>query len=102
MAKITSIGDFLMLPGGYYDRLTVETKTFILFLLIFFAAALIFGRIKHLQNEVRSARVSPLEIVTQQLSLAHTEGNERLSMVATSDCKVVTFYDNKQFSRLVL
>ncbi len=100
--KLLAFFIFFMLLGGYYDRLTVETRTFILPLLIFIAAALIFGRMKQLQHEVRSARVTALEIVTQQLSLAHTEGNERLSMVATSDCKVVTFYDNKQLSRLVL
>lgn len=100
--KLLAFVIFFMLLGGYYDRLTVETKTFILLLLIFIAAALIFGRIKHLQNEVRSARVSPLEIVTQQLSLADTEGNERLSMVASLDRTVMTFYDNNQVSRLVL
>jgi hypothetical protein len=91
-----------MLLGGYYDRLTVETKTFILLLLIFIAAALIFGRMRQLQHAVRSARVTALEIVTQQLSLADTEGNERLSMVAFSDHTVMTFYDNNQVSRLVL
>jgi hypothetical protein len=51
---------------------------------------------------VRSSRVTALEIVAQQLSLADTEGNERLSMVASSDLTVMTFYDNNQVSRLVL
>jgi hypothetical protein len=55
-----------------------------------------------LQHEVRSSRVTALEVVTQQLSLADTEGNERLSMVASSDRTVMTFYDNNQVSRLVL
>jgi hypothetical protein len=91
-----------MLLGGYYDRLTVETRTFILPLLIFIAATLIFGRLMQLQHEVRSSRVTALEIVTQQLSLADTEGNERLSMVASLDRTVMTFYDNNQVSRLVL
>ena len=102
MAKITSISDFFMLLGGYYDRLTVETRTFILPLLIFIAAALICGRLLQLQHEVRSSRVTALEIVTQQLSLADTAGNERLSMVASSDRTVMTFYDNNPVSRLVL
>jgi hypothetical protein len=57
---------------------------------------------KQLQHEVRSSRVTALEIVAQQLSLADTEGNERLSMVASSDRTVMTFYDNTQVSRLVL
>ena len=64
MAKITSISDFFMLLGGYYDRLTVETRTFILPLLIFIAAALILGRLLQLQHEVRSSRVTTLEVVT--------------------------------------
>ena len=102
MAKITSISDFFMLLGGYYDRLTVETRTFILPLLIFIAAALILGRLLQLQHEVRSSRVTALEVVTQQLSLADTEGNKRLSMVASSDRTVMTFYDNNHVSRLVL
>jgi len=100
--KLLAFVIFFMLLGGYYDRLTVETRTFILPLLIFIAAALIFGRLMQLQQEVRSSRVTALEIVTQQLSLADTEGNERLSMVASSDRTVMTFYDNNQVSRLVL
>ena len=51
---------------------------------------------------MRSSRVTALEVVTQQLSLADTEGNERLSMVASSDRTVMTFYDNNPVSRLVL
>jgi hypothetical protein len=43
-----------------------------------------------------------LEIVAQQLSLADTEGNERLSMAASSDRTVMTFYDHNQATRLVL
>jgi hypothetical protein len=100
--KLLAFVIFFMLLGGYYDRLTVETRTFILPLLIFIAAALIFGRLMQLQHEVRSSRVTALEIVTQQLSLADTAGNERLSMVASSDRTVMTFYDNNQVSRLVL
>jgi len=100
--KLLAFVIFFMLLGGYYDRLTVETRTFILPLLIFIAAALIFGRLMQLQQEVRSSRVTALEIVAQQLSLADTEGNERLSMVASSDRTVMTFYDNNQVSRLVL
>ena len=100
--KLLALVIFFVLLGGYYDRLTVETRTFILPLIIFVAAALIFGRMLRLQNEVRSARVTALEIVAQQLRLADPEGNERLSMVAFSDRTVMTFYDNRQVSRLVL
>jgi hypothetical protein len=100
--KLLALVIFFMLLGGYYDRLTVQTRTFILPGLIFIAAALIIGRMKQLQHELRSARVTALELVTQQLSLADTEGNKRLSMVASSDRTVMTFYDNNQVSRLVL
>ena len=100
--KLLALVIFFMLLGGYYDRLTVETRTFILPLLIFIAAGLVFGRVKQLEREVRSARVTALEIVTQQLSLADTNGNERLSMATTSDRTEITFYDSNQMSRLVL
>jgi hypothetical protein len=100
--KLLALVIFFMLLGGYYDRLTVETRTFILPLLIFIAAGLVFGRVKQLEREVRSARVTALEIVTQQLSLADTNGNERLSMATTSDRTEMTFYDSNQVSRLVL
>ena len=43
-----------------------------------------------------------MEVVTQQLSLADTEENERLSMMASSDRTVMTFYDNNHLSHLVL
>ena len=100
--KILALLIFFMLLGGYYDRLTVETRTIILPALIFIAAALIIGRMKQLQHEVRAARVTALELVTQKLSLADSEGNERLIMVASPDRTVMTLYDNNQVSRLVL
>ena len=100
--KILALVIFFMLLGGYYDRLNVETRTFILPLLIFIAAGLVYGRVKQLEREVRSARVTAFEIVTQQLSLADTNGNERLSIATTSDQTEITFYDSNQRSRLVL
>ena len=100
--KMLALVIFFMLLGGYYDRLAVETRTIILPALIFIAAALIIGRMKQLQHEVRSARVTALEVVTQKLSLADIEGNERLTMVASPDRTVITLYDNNQVSRLVL
>ena len=62
--KLPTFLILFMLLGGYYDHLTVETRTFILPLLIFIAAALIFGRLLQLQHEVRSSRVTTLEVVT--------------------------------------
>jgi uncharacterized SAM-binding protein YcdF (DUF218 family) len=65
--KLLAFLIFFMHLGGYYNRLTVETRTFILPLLIFIAAALILGRLLQLQHEVRSSRVTALEVVTQQV-----------------------------------
>ena len=100
--KILALVIFFMLLGGYYDRLTVETRTLILPLLIFIAAALVIGRLWQLQHEMRTTKLTALEIVAQQLSLAGTEGNKRLSMVASSDRTVLTFFDQDQVPRLVL
>ena len=100
--KLLALVIFFMLLGGYYDRFTVETRTMILPALIFIAAALVIGRMKQFEHELRSARVTALELVTQKLNLADAEGNNRLSMVASSDRTVMTFYDNNQVSRIVL
>jgi len=100
--KILALVIFFMLLGGYYDRLTVETRTLILPLLIFIAAALVIGRLWQLQHEMRTTKLTALEIVARQQSLAGTEGNKRLSMVASSDRTVLTFFDQDQVPRLVL
>lgn len=100
--KLIALAVFFTLLGAYYDRLSVETRTFILPLLIFVAAAFVLGRVKQLQHEVRSARVTALEIVAQNISLADTDGNERLSISASSDTTVLTFYDDNHSSRLAL
>jgi len=93
---------FFVLMGGYYDRMSVEMRTFILPLLIFAATALIYGRFRQLQYEVRSSRLTALEIVAQKMSLADIDGNERIAIAATSDNAVMTFYDDKQMARFSL
>lgn len=100
--KLIALAVFFTLLGAYYDRLSVETRTFILPLLIFVAAAFVLGRMKQLQHEVRSSRVTALEIVAQNISLADLDGNERLSISASSDTTVLTFYDDNHSSRLAL
>ncbi len=77
-------------------------RTFTLPLLIFAAAAFLFGRLKQLQYEIRSSRVTAWEIVAQKLSLADTEGTERVSISASADSTVMTFYDDNQVSRVTL
>ena len=68
----------------------------------FAAAAFVIGRLKQMQHEIRSSRVAALEIVAQKLSLADTDGNERLSISASADGTVMTFYDDNQVSRVTL
>jgi hypothetical protein len=100
--KWVALAILFTLLGGYYDRLSAETRTFILPLLIFAAAAFVLGRLKQLQYEVRSSRVTALEVVAQKVSLADTEGNERISISASLDTAVLTFYDHNHESRLSL
>lgn len=100
--KLIAFVIFFILIGGYYDRMDVEMRTFTLPLLIFAAAAFVVGRLKQLQHETRSSRVAALEIVAQKLSLADTDGNERVSISASADGTVMTFYDDNQVSRVTL
>lgn len=100
--KLIAFVIFFILIGGYYDRMSVEMRTFTLPLLLFAAAAFVIGRLKQLQYEIRSSRVTALEIVSQKLSLADTDGNERVSISAAADSTVMTFYDDNQVSRITL
>jgi hypothetical protein len=100
--KWIAIAIFFTLMGGYYDRLSAETRTFILPLVIFAAAAFVLGRLKQLEYEVRSSRLTALEVVAQNISLADTEGNERMSISASADTGLLTFYDDNRDSRLSL
>ncbi|NNG08434.1 MAG: hypothetical protein HKM90_11970 [Desulfobacteraceae bacterium] len=100
--KLIAFVIFFMLIGGYYDRMDVEMRTFTLPLLIFAAAALIYGRLRQLQHEIRSSRVTAWEVVTRKLSLADTEGNERVSIATSPENTVMTFFDDNQVSRVTL
>jgi hypothetical protein len=100
--KLIAFVIFFILIGGYYDRMNVEMRTFTLPLLIFAAAALIYGRLKQLQYEIRSSRVAAWEVVTRKLSLADTEGNERVSIAASPENTMMTFFDDNQVSRVTL
>ena len=100
--KLIAFVIFFMLIGGYYDRMDVEMRTFTLPLLVFAAAALIYGRLRQLQYEIRSSRVAAWEVVTRKLSLADTEGNERVSIAASPENTVMTFFDDNQVSRVTL
>ena len=100
--KLIAFVIFFVLIGGYYDRMNVEMRTFTLPLIIFAAAAFVIGRLKQLQYEIRSSRVTAWEIVAQKLSLADTDGNERVSISTSADSTLMTFYDDNQVSRVTL
>jgi hypothetical protein len=91
--KLIALIIFFMLLGGYYDRLSVQTRTFILPALIFVAAAFVLGKLRQLQYEVRTSRLTAYEIVTQQLSFADIDGNERIAISAAADSTIMSFYD---------
>ena len=96
--KLIALAVFFTLLGAYYDRLSVETRTFILPLLIFGAAAFVLGRLKQIQYEVRSSRVTALEIVAKQMTFADDDGKERIAISASADKTLMTFYDEDQVS----
>ena len=100
--KLVALAIFFTLLGAYYDRLSVETRTFILPLLIFGAAALVLGRLRQIQYEIRSSRITALEIVAKQMSFADDEGKERISISASSDSAFMTFYDEDHASCAIL
>jgi hypothetical protein len=91
--KLIALAIFFTLLGGYYERLPVETRTFIIPLLIFVAAAFVLGRLKQLQYEIRSSRVTTLEIVAQQLSLADVE-MEIMKRALLWSCLIANRYSN--------
>ena len=96
--KLIAFAVFFTLLGASYERLSLETRTFILPLLIFGAAAFVLGRLRQIQYEVRSSRVTALEIVAKQLSFADDDGNERIAISASSDGASMTFYDEDHIS----
>ena len=96
--KLIALAVFFALLGTYYERLSLQTRTFILPLLIFAAAAFVIGRLRQLQYEVRSSRVTALEIVAKQLSFADDDGKERIAISASSHSASMTFYDEDHVS----
>ena len=92
----------LMLLGGYYERLSVEIRTMILPMFIFFIAAFGMIRLKQIEHEMRSFKIMAYEIEAQNLSLVDSNGKERISISGDSDQAVMTFYDENHTSRATL
>jgi len=88
---------FVMLLGGYYEKLNVETQAMVLPMVIFIVA-----RFKQLEYEMRSAQVTTHKITVQTLSVLDSNGNERITVAADPDNPALTFYDANHTPRATL
>ena len=66
------------------------------------AAAVVLGRMKQLQYEVRSARMFTNKLVSQEICMVDSEGNEWVSISASADNAALTFYDKNHDPRITL
>lgn len=98
--KVSGVIIFMMLMGGYYDRLSVETRTMILPMAIFFAATYFIVYLMKIQKEMRVSNVIAYKLVVNELSLTDRNGYERISI--TSDNGVITFYDENHVPRATM
>jgi hypothetical protein len=92
----------LVLLGAYYERLSVETKAMVLPIAIFIAAAIVIGRFKQLEYEIRSSKVNAREGVFQTLTIIDRNGKERVFLSAAPDSPLVTFFDEDHMPRATL
>jgi hypothetical protein len=93
---------FVMLLGGYYEKLNVETQAMVLPMVIFIAAAVVIARFKQLEYEVRSAQVTTHKITVQTLSVLDSNGKERIAIAAAPENPTLTFYDANHTPRATL
>jgi len=100
--KILAITLFIVLLGAYYDRLSFETRTMVLPLMIFIAAGFVIGRLKQFEHEIHSSKVITQEIMAQTFSILDSNGKERVSISAASDDVSMIFYDENRMARASL
>lgn len=93
---------FVMLLGGYYEKLNVETQAMVLPMVIFIAAAVVIARFKQLEYEVRSAQIFTHKITVQTLSVLDSNGKERIAIAADPENPTLTFYDANHTPRATL
>ena len=93
---------FVMLLGGYYEKLNVETQAMVLPMVIFIAVAVVVARFKQLEYEMRSAQITTHKITVQTLSVLDSNGNERIAVAADPDNPALTFYDANHTPRATL
>jgi hypothetical protein len=92
----------LMLLGGYYERLSVEIRTMILPMFIFFLAAFMLVRFKQFEHEVRSFKIMAYGIEVQNMSIVDQNGRERIAVTGAADNAVMTVYDENHTARVTL
>ncbi|UCG13660.1 MAG: hypothetical protein JSU72_04070 [Deltaproteobacteria bacterium] len=100
--KVLAITLFIVLTGGYYERLSPETRTMVLPVGFFVVAGFGIARLKRLEYETRSAKVLASKVVSQDLSIVDGKGNEFLSVSTSSNRETVTMYDDNHLSRVTL
>ena len=59
----------IVVLGGYYEQLGVEARTMVLPLAIFIAAGIVISRLKKLEYEMTSSRVTAQKAVVQTFSV---------------------------------
>jgi len=92
----------LVLLGGYYDQLDVEMKTMVLPLAIFAAAGFVIARLKKLEYEMRSSKITAQKAVVQTFNIIDANGKERVSISTTPDSAIMTFFDEEYVPRATM
>jgi len=92
----------IVLLGGYYEQLGVEMKTMVLPLAIFIASGFVIARLKKLEYEMRSSKVTAQKAVVQTFSVIDANGKERVSISATPNSARMTFFDEEYVPRATL
>jgi hypothetical protein len=92
----------LVILGAYYERLSVETQAMVLPMAIFIAAAIVIGRFKQLEYEIRSSKVNAREGVFQTFSIIDPNGKERVFLSAAPGTPLMTFFDEDHMPRATL
>ena len=86
----------LVLAGGYYEQLSVETKTMMLPLVIIIGVGVVVARIKQMEYEIRSAKVNAKEVIVQSFSLIDNTGRKRVSISSDTANALLTVFNADQ------
>ena len=54
---------FITLMGAYYDRLTMESRTMALPIVIIFALAFFIARLKQFEHEINSSKITTTNMI---------------------------------------